>query len=136
MIRFILISIILISSLNSYSQSYIHYIGPVHSKQNVSLAAREQMLYVTSPNNTGNVYVKITSHDKVDFFNMPPGGEIKYFIGNDENSKLIIDSDGLGRNLDNKGFIVEGFSDESYSVPASIFVETCVIFVSSKHLTT
>ena len=126
MIRFILISIILISSLNSYSQSYIHYIGPVHSKQNVSLAAREQMLYVTSPNNTGNVYVKITSHDKVDFFNMPPGGEIKYFIGNDENSKLIIDSDGLGRNLDNKGFIVEGFSDESYSVPASIFVETRV----------
>ena len=69
------------------------------------------MLYVTSPNTTGNVYVKITSHDKVDQFNMPPGGEIKYFIGNDENSKLVINSDGLGRNLDNKGFIVgtEGY---------------------------
>jgi len=126
MIRFFLISIILISFFDTYSQSYIHYIGPVHSKQNVSLAAREQMLYVTSPNTSGNVYVKITSHDKVDLFNMPPGGEIKYFIGNDENSKLVINSDGLGRNLDNKGFIVEGFSDELYTIPTSIFVETRV----------
>ena len=83
------------------------------------------MLYVTSPN-TGNVYVKISSHDKVDLFNMPPGGEIKYFIGNDDNSKLVINSDGLGRNLDNKGFIVEGFSDELYTTPTSIFVETRV----------
>ena len=84
------------------------------------------MLYVTSPNTSGNVYVKITSHDKVDFFNMPPGEEIKYFIGNDENSKLIINSNGLGRNINDKGFIVEGFSDQLYSIPTSIFVETRV----------
>ena len=70
MFRIFFIFVIITGISDGYSQSYIHYVGPVHSKQNQTLAAREQMLYVTSPNTSGNVYVKITSHDKVDFFNI------------------------------------------------------------------
>ena len=92
--------------LLSHSQSYIHYIGPVHSKQNSTLFAREQMLYITSPYEEGDVYVKITSYDVTEFFTLSPNGSISYTIGNNGNSKLIITTDDLGKNLDDKGYIL------------------------------
>ena len=86
--------------LLSQSQSYIHYIGPVHSKQNQTLFAREQMLYITSPYEEGDIYVKITSYDGTELFTLSPNGSISYTIGNNGNSKLIITTDDLGKNLD------------------------------------
>ena len=54
--------ILLISPLFSlYSQSIVHYVGPVHSNQKNTLFAKEQYIYVTSPYKGGNVYVRISS---------------------------------------------------------------------------
>ena len=109
--------------LFSHSQSYIHYIGPVHSKQSQTLYAREQMLYITSPYEEGDVYVKITSYDGTEFFTLSPNGSVAYTIGNNGNSKLIIATDELGENLDDKGYKVEAFKDNAYTDPVSIFAE-------------
>ena len=109
--------------LLSQSQSYIHYIGPVHSKQNQTLFAREQMLYITSPYEEGDIYVKITSYDGTELFTLSPNGSISYTIGNNGNSKLIITTDDLGKNLDDKGYKVEAFKDNAHTDPVSIFAE-------------
>ena len=109
--------------LFSHSQSYIHYIGPVHSKQNQTLYIREQMLYITSPYEEGDVYVRITSYDGTELFTLSPNGSISYSIGNNENSKLVIIESSLGKNHPDKGFKVEGFKDASFTDPVSIFAE-------------
>ena len=81
------------------------------------------MLYITSPYEEGDVYVKITSYDGTEFFTLSPNGSISYTIGNNGNSKLIITTDDLGKNLDDKGYKVEAFKDDAYTDPVSIFAE-------------
>ena len=81
------------------------------------------MLYITSPYEEGDVYVKITSYDGTEFFTLSPNGSISYTIGNNGNSKLIITTDDLGKNLDDKGYKVEAFKDNAYTDPVSIFAE-------------
>ena len=56
------------------------------------------MLYITSPYEEGDIYVKITSYDGTELFTLSPNGSISYTIGNNENSKLIITTDDLGKN--------------------------------------
>ena len=81
------------------------------------------MLYITSPYEEGDVYVKITSYDGTELFTLSPNGSISYTIGNNGNSKLIITTDDLGKNLDDKGYKVEAFKDDAYTDPVSIFAE-------------
>ena len=51
---------LLLFCFNLFSQSSVHYIGPVHSNQKNTLFAKEQYIYVTSPYKEGPVYVKIS----------------------------------------------------------------------------
>ena len=81
------------------------------------------MLYITSPYEEGDIYVKITSYDGTEFFTLSPNGSISYTIGDNGNSKLIITTDDLGKNLDDKGYKVEAFKDDAYTDPVSIFAE-------------
>ena len=108
----------------SFSQSYVHYIGPIHSKQSQTLYAREQMLYITSPYKGGDVFLRITSSDGVvETFTLPQSGSFSYNIGNFASSKLVITEGSLGKNHQDKGYKVEGFKDASFTDPASIFSE-------------
>jgi len=81
------------------------------------------MLYITSPYEEGDIYVKITSYDGTELFTLSPNGSISYTIGNNGNSKLIITTDDLGKNLDDKGYKVEAFKDNAHTDPVSIFAE-------------
>ena len=122
-----LLLILLISPLFSiYSQSIIHYVGPVHSNQKNTLFAKEQYIYVTSPYKGGNVYVRISSFGSsgVNVFSMDVGRSISYRVGDDDETPLVIVTDDLGSNLSDKGMKVEGFKDEFLTQPVPIFVET------------
>ena len=111
---------------NIYSQSIVHYVGPVHSNQKNTLFAKEQYIYITSPHDDDDIYIKIkkfgsTEHDVLTLIK---GRSISYRVGNDEKTPLIILTEDLGSNLSDKGMMVEGFSDVGLSKPIPIFVET------------
>ena len=98
--------ILLISPLFSlYSQSIVHYVGPVHSNQKNTLFAKEQYIYVTSPYKGGKVYVRISSFGSsgVNVFSMDVGRSISYRVGDDDETPLVIVTDDLGSNLSDKG---------------------------------
>ena len=111
---------------NSFSQSVIHYVGPVHSNEKNTLSAKEQYIYVTSPYQDGSVFVKISKFGifETEVFTMEKGRSISYRVGNDSSSPLIILTEDLGKNLSDKGMKVEGFRDASLTLPVPIFVET------------
>ena len=109
-----------------YSQSVVHYIGPVSSNQKNTLFAKEQYIYVTSPYQDGPVYVKISKFGEfeTEIFTMEKGRSISYRVGDDDETPLVIVDGDLGKNLSDKGMKVEGFRDASMSNPIQIFVET------------
>lgn len=128
---------ILLSTLSSqlFSQSSVHYIGPVHSNQKNTLFAKEQFLYVTSPHKGSEVHIRIKKFgpDPTDpdnfievsqVFSIEEGRSLAYKVGEDDESALVIKTEDLGRNLTSKGMTVEGFYDISLTLPAPIFVET------------
>ena len=122
--RFILPFLIL--SINVFSQSSVHYIGPVHSNQKNTLYAKEQYIYVTSPYNEGPVYVKISEFGtfQTNRLEMDIGRSISYKVGEDDETPLVITTEDLGKNLSDKGMKVEGFKDYALTQPIPIFVET------------
>ena len=122
-------------SYQLYSQSSVHYIGPVHSNQKNTLFAKEQYIYVTSPHKGGKVYIKIKKygldpnnpdlhHGISEIFSIEEGRSFSYKVGDDDESALVITTSDLGKNLNSKGMIVEGFQDQALTLPAPIFVET------------
>ena len=122
--RFILPLLIL--SINVFSQSSVHYIGPVHSNQKNTLFAKEQYIYVTSPYKEGPVYVKISKFGTFQTIRleMGIGRSISYKVGEDDETPLVITTEDLGKNLSDKGMKVEGFRDYALTQPIPIFVET------------
>ena len=125
MMRFLL-PLLLIFCYNSYSQSVVHYVGPVHSNEKNTLSAKQQYIYVTSPYQDGPVYVKISKFGvfETEVFTMEKGRSISYRVGDDSSTPLVILTEDLGENLSDKGMKVEGFRDPSMSNPIQIFVET------------
>ena len=111
---------------NVYSQSIVHYVGPVHSNQKNTLFAKEQYIYITSPHDDDDIYIKISKFGSQDYdvLTLIKGRSISYRVGNDEKTPLIILTEDLGSNLSDKGMMVEGFSDVGLSKPIPIFVET------------
>ena len=125
MMRFLL-PLLLIFCYNSYSQSVVHYVGPVHSNEKNTLSAKQQYIYITSPYQDGPVYVKISKFGvfETEVFTMEKGRSISYRVGDDSSTPLVILTEDLGENLSDKGMKVEGFRDPSMSNPIQIFVET------------
>lgn len=127
-LNYFLLSIFLLSSSIIYSQSSVHYVGPVHSNQKNTLFAKEQYIYVTSPYKGGKVYVRIKknilSTNTTEILSIEEGRSLAYKVGENDESNLVIKTNDLGRNLTSKGMIVEGFQDEALSLPVPIFVET------------
>ena len=111
---------------NVYSQSIVHYVGPVHSNQKNTLFAKEQYIYITSPHDDDDIYIKVSKFGSQDYdvLTLIKGRSISYRVGNDEKTPLIILTEDLGSNLSDKGMMVEGFSDVGLSKPIPIFVET------------
>lgn len=109
-----------------YSQSVVHYIGPVSSNQKNTLFAKEQYIYITSPNQDGPVYIRISKFGQfqTEIFSMDVGRSISYMVGDDDQTPLVIVDGDLGKNLSDKGMKVEGFRDASLTLPTPIFVET------------
>ena len=109
-----------------YSQSVVHYIGPVSSNQKNTLFAKEQYIYVTSPYQDGPVYIKISKFGQfqTEIFSIDVGRSISYRVGDDDETPLVIVDGDLGKNLSDKGMKVEGFRDASLTLPTPIFVET------------
>ena len=109
-----------------YSQSVVHYIGPVSSNQKNTLFAKEQYIYITSPNQDGPVYIRISKFGQfqTEIFSMDVGRSISYRVGDDDQTPLVIVDGDLGKNLSDKGMKVEGFRDASLTLPTPIFVET------------
>ena len=124
MVRFLIPLLFLCFS--SFSQSVLHYVGPVHSNQKNTLFAKEQYIYITSPYQEGPVYVKISKFGEfqTEVFSMEVGRSISYRVGDDDETPLVIVTDDLGKNLSDKGMKVEGFRDASLTLPTPIFVET------------
>ena len=124
MVRFLIPLLFLCFS--SFSQSVLHYVGPVHSNQKNTLFAKEQYIYITSPYQEGPVYVKISKFGEfqTEVFSMEVGRSISYRVGDDDETTLVIVTDDLGKNLSDKGMKVEGFRDASLTLPTPIFVET------------
>ena len=124
MVRFLIPLLFLCFS--SFSQSVVHYIGPVSSNQKNTLFAKEQYIYVTSPYQDGPVYVKISKFGEfeTEIFTMEKGRSISYRVGDDDETPLVIVDGDLGKNLSDKGMKVEGFRDASLTLPVPIFVET------------
>ena len=92
-----------------YSQSVVHYIGPVSSNQKNTLFAKEQYIYVTSPYQDGPVYIKISKFGQfqTEIFSMDVGRSISYRVGDDDETPLVIVDGDLGKNLSDKGMKVE-----------------------------
>ena len=97
-------------SYQLYSQSSVHYIGPVHSNQKNTLFAKEQYIYVTSPHKGGKVYIKIKKygldpnnpdlhHGISEIFSIEEGRSFSYKVGYDDESDLVITTSQLGKNL-------------------------------------
>ena len=109
-----------------YSQSVVHYIGPVSSNQKNTLFAKEQYIYVTSPYQDGPVYIKISKFGQfqTEIFSIDVGRSRSYTVGDDDETPLVIVDGDLGKNLSDKGMKVEGFRDASLTLPTPIFVET------------
>ena len=104
----------------------MHYVAPVHSNQKNTLFAKEQYIYITSPHDDDDIYIKISKFGSTehDVLTLIKGRSISYRVGNDDNTPLIILTEDLGSNLSDKGMMVEGFSDVGLSKPIPIFVET------------
>ena len=83
---------LLLFCFNLFSQSSVHYIGPVHSNQKNTLFAKEQYIYVTSPYNEGPVYVKISNFGtfQTNRIEMGIGRSISYKVGEDDETPLVI----------------------------------------------
>ena len=111
---------------SGYSQSVVHYIGPVSSNQKNTLFAKEQYIYVTSPYQDGPVYIRISKFGQfqTEILSMEVGRSISYRVGDNDETPLVIVDDDLGKNLSDKGMKVEGFRDASLTLPTPIFVET------------
>ena len=102
---------------SGYSQSVVHYIGPVSSNQKNTLFAKEQYIYVTSPYQDGPVYIRISKFGQfqTEILSMEVGRSISYRVGDNDETPLVIVDDDLGKNLSDKGMKVEGRSEEHTS---------------------
>ena len=118
--------LLLLISFNLFSQSSVHYVGPVHSNQKNTLFAKEQYIYVTSPYKDGPVYIKISKFvaQTPTVLTLEVGRSISYRVGDDDETPLVITTSDLGKNMSDKGMMVQGYKDLGLTQPVPIFVET------------
>ena len=118
--------LLLLVSFNLFSQSSVHYVGPVHSNQKNTLFAKEQYIYVTSPYKGGPVYIKISKFvaQTPTVLTLEEGRSISYRVGDDDETPLVITTSDLGKNMTDKGMMVQGYKDLGLTQPVPIFVET------------
>ena len=91
--------LLLLISFNLFSQSSVHYVGPVHSNQKNTLFAKEQYIYVTSPYKDGPVYIKISKFvaQTSTVLTLEVGRSISYRVGDDDETPLVITTSDLGK---------------------------------------
>ena len=107
-IKFTLLFILLIFSINSFSQfSKTHYIPPVPNLNNGATSAQIQYLYISTPNEE-EFNVTITPIDgEAETLTVSNSEPIEFFIGNGAETNLIALSESIGQVINNKGYIVE-----------------------------
>lgn len=122
-IRFTILFILLIFSINSFSQfSKTHYIPPIGTSGQGSGSPQIQYMYISTPNeNPINVTITPIGGTPITV-SISNSNPYEYFIGDGNQTNFIALSENSGQTFNDKGFIIEG--EDLVYVSARLFTSS------------